>query len=152
VNLPRETSPFTSLSEDILLNITQSLTAAAVSTLTFSSKNPFFNTEDKLARRLIHAAARKGLEEVLFGHGLTSMQDIFPPGSNDDEQGRPQVIIAGSTMVQAILGRRWKSDIDVFCTWEAAPRVRQQLMAAGLICIGNSPAYGDSAFNFDILF
>jgi hypothetical protein len=74
------------------------------------------------------------LANILLDHNLR-LEDIFPPGSAKGSEGRPQVLIAGSAAVQAVLGKRWeRSDIDVFCTWEAAPLVRNRLVASGLIC------------------
>ena len=56
----------------------------------------------------------------------------------------PQLVIAGSAIVQAMLGERWKSDIDMFCTWSAAHQVRKNLIdTCGMICAGHSESYGN---------
>jgi hypothetical protein len=53
-----------------------------------------------------------------------------------DAQGRPQALLAGSSMVQAALGESWDgSDIDVFCTHQAAPLVRAQLVRSGALML-----------------
>ena len=95
--------------------------------------------------RLFHQAMKTTLANILLDHNL-QLEDIFPPGSATDSEGRPQVLIAGSAAVQAVLGKRWgRSDIDVFCTWEAAPLVRNRLVASGLICNHCGSHYGDLA-------
>ena len=57
----------------------------------------------------------------------------------------PQLVIAGSAIVQAMLGELWsQSDIDMFCTWAAAPQVREKLIdTCGMICAGHSESYGN---------
>ena len=54
------------------------------------------------------------------------------------------MLISGSLAVQAALGETWTSDIDIFCTWEAAPHVRQCLIEkCRLICSGSDdPEFG----------
>jgi len=54
-----------------------------------------------------------------------------------------QVLLSGSLAVQSALGviagaEAWKRcDVDIFCTWDAAPAVRQRLVErCGLICSG----------------
>jgi len=99
-----------------------------------------------MASTLVHRAMKQSLHDILQAKKLT-FEDIFPPGVDSiDIKGRPQVLIAGSAMVQAVLGKRWNSsDIDVFCTWEAAPLVRERLIASGLVCHHCGSHYGDSA-------
>ena len=96
-----------------------------------------------------------------------SAADIFPPGLpafvtdrglcnlNSDSAKRghaPQVLIAGSIPVAAALGKVWHtrrvtaekncSDVDIFCTAEAAPKVRQRLIEqCNLICSGANDSY-----------
>ena len=70
-----------------------------------------------------------------------TVQDIFPDEERNldfDASGRPQVILSGSAVVQCVLDKTWdNSDLDIFCTWEAAPMVRRRLFdRCGLICSG----------------
>ena len=69
-----------------------------------------------------------------------SIQSLFPDGPLFDEyygNFRPQVLISGSSTLQAALGVRWEgSDLDIFCTWKEAPRVRQWLKDCGLSWVG----------------
>jgi hypothetical protein len=99
---------------------------------------------EPLATRLLHTALRSGLESVLGTREYPL--DLAPffanlPAALD---GGPQLLISGSTMVQAALGFRWKgSDLDLFCTCAAAPLVRQRLQEeCGLVCTGTSFTYG----------
>ena len=100
----------------------------------------------EMASALLHRAMRHSLHDILLAKNLT-FEDIFPPDLDSiDIEGRPQVLIAGSAIVQAVLGKRWSSsDIDVFCTWEAAPLVRERLIASGQICNYCGSEYGCSA-------
>ena len=48
-----------------------------------------------------------------------------------DGKPQPQVLLSGSLAVQAALGRVFEGvagNIDIFCTWEAAPYVRERLV------------------------
>ncbi|ACO66109.1 predicted protein, partial [Micromonas commoda] len=61
-----------------------------------------------------------------------------------------QMLIAGSVAVKCAVPRRsgkWRpGDIDIFCTWDAAPMVRRRLIQrCGLICGGvvNNTSYTD---------
>ena len=70
-----------------------------------------------------------------------TVQDVFPDEERNldfDASGRPQVILSGSAVVQCVLDKTWdNSDLDIFCTWEAAPMVRRRLFdRCGLICSG----------------
>ena len=70
-----------------------------------------------------------------------TVQDIFPDEERNldfDASGRPQVILSGSAVVQCVLDKTWdNSDLDIFCTWEAAPMIRRRLLdRCGLICSG----------------
>ena len=53
------------------------------------------------------------------------------------------VILSGSLTLQAALGVRWQgSDVDIFCTWAEAPKVRQRLIEkCNLICSGANDTY-----------
>jgi hypothetical protein len=48
----------------------------------------------------------------------------------------PQAVISGSAVVQAALGLSWSSDIDIFCCWAAAPKLRAKLVTAGKLVFG----------------
>ena len=62
-------------------------------------------------------------------------------------------MLSGSCAVQAALGRAFdepygKIDIDIFCTWVAAPFIRQRLVErCGLICGGVDNRDYPSAWN-----
>jgi hypothetical protein len=91
------------------------------------SKTLMGNLEEVLRRRLIprdHALYDKPSPCVSTGGGIVSSFSALcrslPPNS---------VCISGGSMVQAILGIEWHhSDIDIFCTMESAPRVRDFLV------------------------
>ena len=59
------------------------------------------------------------------------------------------MLIAGSAVVQCVLNKTWeRSDIDIFCTWDAAPMVRRRLFQrCGLICGGvvNNTSYTEES-------
>ena len=70
-----------------------------------------------------------------------TVQDVFPDEERNldfDASGRPQVILSGSAVVQCVLDKTWdNSDLDIFCTWDAAPMIRRRLFdRCGLICSG----------------
>ena len=77
-------------------------------------------------------------------HQIT-LPKLFPDGADVDSEGRPQMLIAGSMGVQAALGETYDGcDIDIFCTWEAAPMVRKRLIErCKMLCAGAmSSGYG----------
>ena len=76
-------------------------------------------------------------------HEIT-IQKLFPAGAELDSEGRPQIIIAGSIGVQAALGVQYKgSDIDIFCTWDAAPMIRERLIeSCNMLCAGGMLVHG----------
>ena len=100
-----------------------------------------------LGRLLVQTAMKEHLERRLSAMQPAScksltLQNLFPNGSLCDAAGRPQMLLSGSMAVQAALGKEWTSDIDIFCTWEAAPTVRQWLVEnCGLICSGANDTY-----------
>ena len=102
---------------------------------------------EPLGRVLVQKAMKQHLEHRLSairptGCRSLTLQDLFPNGSSCDAAGRPQVLLSGSMAVQAALGTEWRSDVDIFCTWEAAPTVRQWLVEnCGLICSGANDTY-----------
>ena len=83
------------------------------------------------------------LLKLLKDIGAPRLQDLFPDDAEVDEAGRPQVLLSGSIVVQAALGEQWKgSDVDIFCTWAAAPKVRERLIEQGkLVCSGACDDY-----------
>jgi hypothetical protein len=118
------------------------------------------------ATTLLHFALKRGLADVLennssngklkfagssewipfppeLGRLPLKVSDIFPTDGNTmDAENRPQVVVSGSAMVQAVLGTRWQgSDVDIFCTAAAASSVRTRLAATGLICAGHCNQY-----------
>tara|TARA_B110000503_G_scaffold108816_1_gene162758 strand:+ start:1020 stop:2468 length:1449 start_codon:yes stop_codon:yes gene_type:complete len=94
----------------------------------------------QLDANLKDVISRKKEDRPLF-----TLDDLFPEDDREedfDEEGRPQVLLSGSCAVQAALGRVFEDpdgevDNDIFCTWHAAPLVRQRLVErCGLICAG----------------
>ena len=103
----------------------------------------FEHGEAPLARLLVQDAMRCQLLKLLKDIGAPRLQDLFPDDAEVDEAGRPQVLLSGSIVVQAALGEQWKgSDVDIFCTWAAAPKVRERLIEQGkLVCSGACDDY-----------
>jgi hypothetical protein len=97
-----------------------------------------------LATRLLHTVLRSGLESVLGSRNYPLDLATFFVDLHAAPDGSPQLLISGSTMVQAALCFQWKgSDLDLFCSCAAAPLVRQRLQEeCGLICTGTSFTYG----------
>ena len=140
------------MSEDILERIVSFLDPPSVYFLVTSSKALFRPHGSRLVikasmtRRLegvladITSGSRRPPIEASYRRPFT-VQDLFPDEERDldfDASGRPQVLLSGSAVVQSVLGKTWEdSDIDIFCTWEAAPIIRRRLIdRCGLICSG----------------
>ena len=92
-----------------------------------------------LATDLLSIAMRGFLKRTLrevddHGNGLR-LEDIF---EHNPEPETPRLVISGSCVVQAIVGQRYpESDVDLFCTWGAAPQVRRRLIeSCGMLCCG----------------
>ncbi|KAK3280852.1 hypothetical protein CYMTET_11336 [Cymbomonas tetramitiformis] len=164
--MPKETSTnavwMRDMSEDILERIAASLSPPSAFFLVSTSKKLFWSPSPKGPREhplgvtIVQSALRRQLEVVL--KAVTSrgdirrpftVHDLFPenlvPGNNEEN---PQVLLSGSLAVQSVLGlsgedEKWKdADVDIFCTWKAAPFVRQRLMElCGLICSGVDNTY-----------
>jgi ferredoxin len=112
----------------------------------FRSSAPTDGQDGALAFSLLHTSLLHHFETNLRttnDRAPLNLCDIFPSGQELDDMGRPQVIIAGSSVVQAALGVRWPgSDIDIFCTWSAAPLIRQRLIQhCKMICSGANDSY-----------
>ena len=139
------------LSEDILQRIVSFLDPPSVFSMVTSSKALF----RPHGSRLLKASMTRRLDGVLASITAPSdrppmeasyrrpfaVQDLFPDDERDldfDASGRPQVLLSGSAVVQSVLDKTWEgSDIDIFCTWEAAPMIRRRLFdRCGLICSG----------------
>ena len=140
------------MSEEILERIVSFLDPPSVYFLVTSSKALFRPHGSRLVikasmtRRLegvladITSGSRRPPIEASYRRPFT-VQDLFPDEERDldfDASGRPQVLLSGSAVVQSVLGKTWEdSDIDIFCTWEAAPIIRRRLIdRCGLICSG----------------
>jgi len=140
------------MSEEILERIVSFLDPPSVYFLVTSSKALFRPHGSRLikasmTRRLegvladiITSGSRRPPNEASYRRPFT-VQDLFPDEERDldfDASGRPQVLLSGSAVVQSVLGKTWEdSDIDIFCTWEAAPMIRRRLIdRCGLICSG----------------
>ena len=115
------------------------------------------------ATRALRVSLERSLARVLKARGVSPEAVDFK--ALVDADGRPGALIAGSTMVQCVLGTVWygyedraspdslgpwadasateargiyKIDVDVFTTASAAPAVRSQLCGSGLTlsCVG----------------
>ena len=115
------------------------------------------------ATRALRVSLEQSLARVLKARGVSVAAFDFK--ALVDTEGRPGALIAGSTMVQCVLGTVWygyedraspdslgpwadassaeargiyKIDVDVFTTASAAPAVRSQLCGSGLTlsCVG----------------
>jgi hypothetical protein len=142
------------MDEDVLTLIASSLSPPDVFALVTSGKCAFWSKRDPpLAVTLVQAALRRHLDALLQDLTLRTkdclpwtLQDLFPEEEREkdfDASGRPQVLLSGSLAVQSALGihpgdEAWKRcDVDIFCTWEAAPAVRRRLIErCKLICSG----------------
>ena len=115
------------------------------------------------ATRALRVSLERSLARVLKARSISPEAVDFK--ALVDGEGRPGALIAGSTMVQCVLGTVWygyedraspdslgqwtdagsaeargiyKIDVDVFTTASAAPAVRSQLCGSGLMlsCVG----------------
>ena len=141
------------MNEEILERIVSFLDPPSVFSMVTSSKSLF----RPYGSRVLKACMRRRLDDVFAaitadGKGPTddyrggyrrpfTVQDVFPDEERDldfDASGRPQVVLSGSAVVQCVLNKTWEgSDIDIFCTWDAAPIIRRRLFdRCGLICSG----------------
>jgi hypothetical protein len=101
-------------------------------------------------RQCMQDVMKHELDQRLRQHKpALSVEGLFPRGAERDVQNRPQIIISGSMTVQAALSQSWQgSDVDIFCTWKAAPLVRQRLIDTfGMICSGACDSYIGSRVN-----
>ncbi|KAK3270578.1 hypothetical protein CYMTET_21024 [Cymbomonas tetramitiformis] len=150
------------MSEDILKRIAASLSPPDAFSLVSTSKKLFWSSSTKGPREhslgvtIVQSALRRQLEVVLkavTSRGDTrrpfTVQDLFPENLVPvNSKENPQVLLSGSLAVQSVLGlsgedEKWKdADVDIFCTWKAAPFVRQRLIElCGLICSGVDNTY-----------
>ena len=141
------------MNEEILERIVSFLDPPSVFSMVTSSKSLF----RPYGSRVLKACMRRRLDDVFAaitadGEGPLNdyrggyrrpftVQDVFPDEERDldfDASGRPQVVLSGSAVVQCVLNKTWEgSDIDIFCTWDAAPIIRRRLFdRCGLICSG----------------
>ena len=158
------------LSEEVLAKIAGSLAPPDVFSFATCSKELFsvfsrspVEGSRPLAAELLQSSLKRELQASL--NAVTSrkeerpsftLEDIFsfPEYTSFPEEGifrkdaPPQVLLSGSLAVQAALGRsgddkEWElADVDIFCTWDAAPFVRQRLFEkCRLICSGVDNSY-----------
>ena len=67
--------------------------------------------------RMIHIAMQRDLASILLQREPPlTISGLFPDGADQDADGRPQMILAGSIVVQAALG----------CTWPRLLRCQRQ--------------------------
>ena len=124
-----------------------------------------------LATKALRVSLKRSLERVLRARGI-SLDALSFGALVDAETGRPGALIAGSTMVQCVLGTVWygtehdaiadyskrdaqgeslsedayQIDVDVFTTAASAPAVRSHLCDHGLTlsCVQQDDNYSDS--------
>jgi hypothetical protein len=153
---PATATGLSDLCVDVLLHIATFASAQDVYALLRTCRALWWLDEaDKraLLRRALDAGLRVALASVarptgapgrgdLYraggSHAITAA-DIFPHGPDVDNEGRPQVLLAGSTTVRAVLSSDFRcDDVDIFTTWAAAPAVRRRLIEnCELISVGN---------------
>lgn len=137
----------------VLLEIAGASSAADMFLLVQSWKGLWENTNLKrlLLRRAFECrldiclrAAKPMYHSTKYHRERWSLQveDIFPTVA--DSALPPQVLVAGSVTVASALGQVWTGgDVDIFCTWFAAPAVRQRLIQrCNLMCSGGNDTYG----------
>lgn len=150
------------LSEEVLAKIAGSLAPPDVFSFATCSKELFsvfprspVEKSRPLAAELLESSLKRELQASL--NAVTSreeerpsftLEDIFPEEGSFRKDAPPQVLLSGSLAVQAALGRsgdvkEWElADVDIFCTWDAAPFVRQRLFEkCRLICSGVDNSY-----------
>jgi len=150
------------LSEEVLAKIAGSLAPPDVFSFATCSKELFsvfsrspVEGSRPLAAELLQSSLKRELQASL--NAVTSrkeerpsftLEDIFPEEGSFRKDAPPQVLLSGSLAVQAALGRsggdkEWElADVDIFCTWDAAPFVRQRLFEkCRLICSGVDNSY-----------
>ena len=152
------------LSEEVLAKIAGSLAPPDVFSFATCSKELFsvfsrspVEGSRPLAAELLQSSLKRELQASL--NAVTSRKEERPSFTLEDifsfpERGifrkdaPPQVLLSGSLAVQAALGRsggdkEWElADVDIFCTWDAAPFVRQRLFEkCRLICSGVDNSY-----------
>lgn len=161
------------LSEEVLAKIAGSLAPPDVFSFATCSKELFsvfsrspVEGSRPLAAALLQSSLKRELRASL--NAVTSrkkerpsftLEDIFPEEGSFllktvkvfGKDPPPQVLLSGSLAVQAALGRsgddeEWKqADVDIFCTWDAAPFVRQRLFEkCRLICSGVDNSYSQA--------
>lgn len=114
-----------------------------------------------LATKALRVSLKRSLERVLRARGI-SLDALSFGALVDAETGRPGALIAGSTMVQCVLGTVWygtehdaiaeyprgayQIDVDVFTTAASAPAVRSHLCDHGLTlsCVQQDNTYTDN--------
>ena len=84
-----------------------------------------FFPEGGLGRNLIRSSLFQGLASILSSNLGPQAIDSFILLAQRLPEG--SIAISGSTIVQCLLGKRWISDIDIYCTPEVAPQVRTWL-------------------------
>ena len=87
----------------------------------------------KLCKRLLKSSLVENMKLVLKRNSVSSFSDsfdLFTSFVNLTQSLEPNsVIMSGSIVVQAALGEPWEgSDIDIYCSYDAAPVVRSWLI------------------------
>jgi hypothetical protein len=108
------------------------------------------------AQKLVYDALLRSLNASVRGNRFNALSDDngdFVASFTRLSRSLPKnaVLLSGSIMVQTILGQIWEnSDIDIYCTHNAAPAVRAWLFTqAGLVLTNVSPGrYNDMGVEF----
>jgi len=109
------------------------------------------NEVKNIATRLINQSMIVGLVCALkrsnASLSLEQAQQLARLQMNEKKKGR-SVLLAGSTLVQAVTGRRFDNfDLDIYCTRESLPALRRLLTRDfGLCCETACPEYGMDRF------
>ena len=109
------------------------------------------NEVKNIATRLINQSMIVGLVCALkrsnASLSLEQAQQLARLQMNEKKKGL-SVLLAGSTLVQAVTGRRFDNfDLDIYCTRESLPALRRLLTRDfGLCCESAFPEYGTDRF------
>ena len=107
--------------------------------------------ELSLMNKLLHVSMLQSLKDVLKRNRASFRPeiDIFKSFTDlANSQPPNSVAVSGSIVVQAVLGVKWEdSDLDVYCTVDAAPAVRSWLINdVKQVLVGVHPAYHPGLF------
>lgn len=133
--------PSSELSNHHLLSAPRTASRVGLSmTITDAVKN--------VASRLVKESLVRGLVSVLQRSNAcvsTEQARQLARLQNGERRKGRSVILSGSTLVQAVTGKRFDNyDLDIYCTKESLPRIRGLLVRQfGMVCQSALPYYGD---------